>query len=169
VIWTGTDPGSMPAVLYGVVDWRNNIAINASTVGSASLVAWGGTRSGIWDYNAYAAINPSTGLFGQTSSCCTWAYTQWKANTGADAHSPAIFNAPGGTNINLSTGVPNSGSPVIGAGTNLTSLGISALNADRNGNPRPSSGAWDIGAFNSGASVTTTKPSPPTGLTVVVH
>jgi hypothetical protein len=40
-----------------------------------------------------------------------------------------------------------SGSPAIGTGTNLTSLGIAALNSDAAGVARPSSGAWDIGAF----------------------
>jgi hypothetical protein len=166
VIWNSPNAGSYIAVLYGSVDWRNNVIVDASTTGGASLTAWGGTRSGTWDYDVYAAVNPSTGLFGQNSSCCTWTYAQWKANTGADAHSPAIGT---GTMSIASTGIPNAGSPVIGVGTNLSSLGIAALNMDRNGNPRPSSGSWDAGAFNSGASVTTTKPSPPAGLTVVVH
>ena len=43
---------------------------------------------------------------------------------------------------------PNPGSPLIGAGTNLTSLMITALDSDASGNARPSSGAWTIGAYN---------------------
>src|SRR5207245_1643355 len=42
---------------------------------------------------------------------------------------------------------PNTGSPVIGAATNLTSLGITALSADPSGALRPPIGAWDLGAF----------------------
>lgn len=69
------------------------------------------------------------------------------------------------TNPNLNSNyAPNSGSPVIGAGVNLTSLGIAALNSDKAGNPRPGSGAWTIGAFNLGSASSAT-PSPATGLT----
>ena len=39
------------------------------------------------------------------------------------------------------------GSSAIGTGVNLTSLGITALNSDKDGNSRPASGAWDIGAY----------------------
>ena len=40
------------------------------------------------------------------------------------------------------------GSPAIGAGINLTSLGIPALDLDCVGAARPSTGAWTIGAYN---------------------
>lgn len=52
--------------------------------------------------------------------------------------------------------LPAVGSPLIGAGVNLTSLGISALNIDKNGIARPSSGAWTIGAFQSAVAAATT-------------
>jgi len=165
VIWTGPNPGSYMAVVCGTADWRNNVFIDETAAGNASLVALAG--SGTWDHNVYAANQPSSGLFGQNSSCCTWTYTQWKANKGADSNSPAI--GTGTVGVNASTGTLNSGSPAIGAGANLSSLGIAALNVDRNGNPRPQSGSWDAGAFNSGTSVANTKVSPPTGLTVVVQ
>jgi hypothetical protein len=45
------------------------------------------------------------------------------------------------------TFLPQAGSSVIGAGANLTGLNILALNTDLAGNPRPSSGAWDVGAY----------------------
>jgi hypothetical protein len=38
-------------------------------------------------------------------------------------------------------------SPCIGKGVNLSSLGLPGLSADKDGNPRPSSGLWDIGAY----------------------
>ena len=46
-----------------------------------------------------------------------------------------------------SNGTLQAGSPAIGAGVNLTSLGITGLNSDANGVARPTSGAWDIGAY----------------------
>ena len=45
------------------------------------------------------------------------------------------------------TFICKTGSPAIGAGTNLTSLGIAALNVDKDGNPRPAIEPWDIGAY----------------------
>lgn len=38
-------------------------------------------------------------------------------------------------------------SPAIGAGANLTSLGLPGLNEDKDGNPRPPIGPWTIGAY----------------------
>jgi hypothetical protein len=57
----------------------------------------------------------------------------------------------------------NSGSPAIGLGTNLTSLGLAALNRDLAGVARPTSGNWDAGAFQFGST------PPPQGLAAVVH
>jgi hypothetical protein len=167
ILWTGTNPGSLTTMLFGSVDYRNNIVSTASTSNSGNLVGWGGTRSGTWDYNLYAANNPAIQLFDPTSSCCQWTYATWKANTGADTHSQAIVAPP--AQINLATGMPNAGSLAIGKGTNLTSLGIPELDFDRNGNPRPNPGNWDIGAFNFGTALPVTRPSAPTGVTAVPH
>jgi hypothetical protein len=79
---------------------------------------------------------------------------------------------PNGTYLNATTGAEISGSPTIGKGTNLTSLctsfGISGNPCDFDilGNPRPATGAWDIGAYQLIAGPT---PRPPTLLTVTVH
>jgi len=73
---------------------------------------------------------------------------------GYDAHG---LNTNPGLN---SSYVPSSGSSaVVGAGVNLTSLGISALNSDKSGNARPGSGAWTIGAFNYSSGAITIAPS----------
>lgn len=58
------------------------------------------------------------------------------------------------------------GSPAIGTGTNLTSLGITELNVDAAGVARPASGPWDIGAFQFGSTPDTTPPAAPTGVMV---
>jgi hypothetical protein len=54
-----------------------------------------------------------------------------------------------------------------GASANLTSLcsgNLSALCSDINGNPRPTTGGWQSGAY---AMMSTTPPAPPTGLTAI--
>lgn len=57
------------------------------------------------------------------------------------------------------------GSSAIGLGINLTSLGITPLNSDKAGTPRPPSGAWTAGAY----ATTAVAPAAPTGLTGVVQ
>ena len=87
--------------------------------------------------------------------------SQWITSSGFDSHaSTANPNLTG--NFQL-----GSGSGAVG-GTNLSSLGIAALNVDRAGNPRPTSGSWNQGAYQ-GGSTSSSAPTPPTNLTVVVH
>lgn len=78
----------------------------------------------------------------------------WKGH-GLDTHSvwltdPLWTSAPGNETLTLS-------SPAIGTGLNLSSLGISTLGTDYAGTARPSSGAWDIGAYCSSS----TRPVAP--------
>jgi hypothetical protein len=65
--------------------------------------------------------------------------------------------------LSLSSAPPyelQAGSSAIGAGPNLTSLGISGLDMDANGVARPASGGWDMGAFQfAGGTVTLTPAS----------
>ena len=75
--------------------------------------------------------------------------------------------------INLPEGTLQSGSPAIGAATNLYSLcqgqptpGLGALCSDANGVQRPTSGVWDAGAFSYN---TSSPPGPPTGLVAIAH
>jgi hypothetical protein len=53
-------------------------------------------------------------------------------------------------------------------GVNLTSLGITALDSDKAGVARPTSGAWAIGAYYDSGSGDA-QPSPPTGLSAQVQ
>jgi len=57
-----------------------------------------------------------------------------------------------------------SGSPAIGMSTNLVSTGITALDSDKAGVARSSSGAWDTGAYTFGV-----VPAAPSGLTATVQ
>ncbi len=79
-----------------------------------------------------------------------WNLATWHSISGFDAHT-----VTGNPNLNSSY-IPQTGSPAIGAGKNLTSLcqstpGLTALCFDKNGKPRPSIGAWDIGAYETTA------------------
>lgn len=74
-------------------------------------------------------------------------------SVGFDAHGmtndPAFVSLAYGSSVNS---VQNdyhlqSSSTVIGAGANLSSLNLPGLNADKDGNPRPSLGSWDMGAY----------------------
>jgi hypothetical protein len=100
----------------------------------------------------------------------TWYVTlaNWQAGTGFDAHSTA-----GNPRLNAGSTPPyqlsSTSSAAYQKGANLTSYcsTVPALCADANGNARPSSGAWDMGAYqystgNSGI------PNPPAGLAAVV-
>ena len=111
----------------------------------------------------YANVgNPCTSV----SSCESYGTSQgmgaWETHgVGSSTYSssyPEFVAVPNGTagsgNFQL-----QSGSPARGVGANLTSLGITALDSDIGGNPRPSSGAWDIGAYE--------YLPPPTGLKLV--
>jgi hypothetical protein len=117
---------------------------------------------GTLNYNAYGDAGAgSVGYYIQTGTNYTLA--NWRTFTGKEASS--LYSS----SLGLSgVGIPAVGSAVISAGVNLTALGITALNTDLAGAARPSSGAWDIGAYQyvSGAttpSVTTSGPLRITG------
>jgi hypothetical protein len=64
--------------------------------------------------------------------------------------------------------VPQTGSAAIGLGANLTSLctgALTALCSDANGNPRPTTGAWTVGAYQGGVNA----PAPPSSVTATVN
>lgn len=82
----------------------------------------------------------------------------WRTNCGCDESS--TYNA---SLLLDSIGHPTEGSPVIGAGANLTILGNPDLNKDKVLIARPSSGAWTAGAYNFASD--TVGPAAPTNLT----
>ena len=147
---------------------------NNAVSGYATL--FGGTQSASFtaiDYNFYQ--NSSGGNTWDTatincggSSCDTGSFTTWKTGTctgsantcdqhgGANVASSSYFNL----NSNCTLGsvgqncAPQSGSPLIGAGKNLYTTcngqpnpGLGALCFDKAGNARPTSAAWDAGAY----------------------
>jgi hypothetical protein len=156
----------------------NATALNANTTTGKSYNnivssvegAIGGynVNGGAIDYQDYYTIGGNGWNGGSPlASWVSYCETNFPGTIGCDADS--ISGNPNLTNAF----VPNNGSPVIAAGKNLYSIcsgqpnpGLGALCSDAAGNSRPSSGNWDIGAFqhNSGQA-----PLPPQGLVAVVH
>ena len=135
------------------------------------------------DYNSFFGLTGGTLAFTNASNNINAStLAQWVTATGSqpcgtgrcDEHS--ISTDPALTAAFTLT----SGSPAIGIGKNLSSLGVSGLNvgapqffgvnyACGNGCvPRPSTGNWDIGAYPSSTSAGQ-QPNPPSGLTAQVQ
>jgi hypothetical protein len=104
------------------------------------------------DYNIYAGAGTVNAFGVQTGNVNSFA--GWQAvygdNTGGfDAHgaNPSIASVQ----LNPTSYTLGAGSTAIGAGKNLTSLcgAVPELCFDKAGNPRPATGAWDAGAYQS--------------------
>jgi hypothetical protein len=140
---------------YNNVVLKNNIA---SGMQYPVLVEdpTGSGKTFVSDYNIW------NGTSGQLAFGSLEDYSQWQAS-GLDTHSllgvdPKWVGAPGNERL-------QAGSPAIGAGVNLGSLGITILNSDITGAARPVSGPWDIGAYL----FPRTGPNPPSSLTATAH
>lgn len=117
----------------------------------------------IWNNNLYERAISAEAFLDRTAY---QTFSDWQA-----AHLSFDANSNFSTSSNYvridATGHLLAGSPAIGMGVNLTSLGITALNSDINGVARPVSGAWDLGAYNfSNSSGDLTAPVAPVGLIV---
>jgi hypothetical protein len=122
---------------------KNNIYVGGN--GSIALENTTFASSGI--NNNYYAIMGNGNTFGYASNSGD-NFTTWKgwlpSVSSQDSASLAVTVA----NLNVdNTGNLLSNSPAKGLGANLTSIGISPLNFDKNGKPRPSTGSWDAGAY----------------------
>jgi hypothetical protein len=144
---------------------ENNLSYTTNST-NAAFFADLYVRSGItWNVNNNSYYN-----YGSTP----WAYnTTGSGNWYTTAQFQALIGSSNCTNdISINPNLNSdytekSNSPTVGAGVNLTSLGITALNNDMDDVARPSSGAWDIGAYEYVSGTTdTTPPSAPSGLSV---
>jgi hypothetical protein len=134
------------------VSFNNNIAIGCST---GIYDPAGSTLTS--DFNDWYNL-PSTNAMVYTGSFYN-SFTNWRSATGFDSHSLT-------SNPNLdATFKPQTGSPVIGSGEPLASLGITFLNIDKAGVTR--SGSWTMGAYQNPSG--SAGPNPPTGLVTVVR
>jgi MYXO-CTERM domain-containing protein len=125
----------------GGVTFRNNVISTGATLMT--------TQAGIdppflFSNNVYANAGASEPFYNGDYHT----FSQWQ---GVFGESGSSF----GSDAELgATGIPETGSPAIGAGTNLSSLCAmnggslpNALCADVLNRPRPTSGAWDVGAY----------------------
>jgi hypothetical protein len=147
---------------------QNNVISTAQvtiTIASADESGANATTISALNHNVYMNGGSSPWVFmGNFIS----SLSGWQAGSG---ETNAVYAAT--STVNLPAGTLRAGSPAIGAGANLASMcsgqhipGLGALCSDANGNKRPTSGAWDAGAFSFN---TVPAPQPPTGLTGVVN
>jgi len=120
------------------------------------------------DYNSYANYS-GYNAWCWPSKGCTSSWTTYLSNCViCDTHSYTDLAGYGG--VNQTTGRPGIGSTAIDKGVNLSSLGIAALNSDKNGISRPQGSAWDIGAYEyiqASPPPDTTPPAAPSGVTII--
>ena len=173
-----TDTGASGACL--AFDFSNDVTIeNNACGGFAPLIAQKSnynTYTANPDYNFWEDCGGGAGCF-QANGVSSASFATWQAG-GNDAHGGANLSSTTyfGLNSNCTAGsvgqncAPQSGSPLIAAGKNLYSVcsgqsnpGLGALCYDITGAARPTSGAWDAGAFNAGTSYTLTTTLVGTG------
>ena len=93
-------------------------------------------------------------------------FAAWQYGSGLDTHGSYQTSSP----VNSDGTIPSGASAVVGAGTNLTSLGITALDCDttagntRTCTARSAMGAWTVSAYTYGGAV---PPGAPHGLRVL--
>jgi hypothetical protein len=96
------------------------------------------------DYDVYAS-GGSNSFICNGNYYSSSGFNNWKNCTGGDTHGTYVSSA----SLN-SNGSPQTGSPVLAAGTNLTNLctgNLTALCTNINGTPRPTTGPWNAGAY----------------------
>jgi len=142
--------GGVPSSTSANVRYENNIATTCQTLINVERAK---LASGGLDYNLYANAGTANEAFvcdgaGYYSS----EFSAYKSCTGQESHSIATSDAK--LNMTETAGVlgkPEAGSEAIGHGVNLTSLcgqtPEEALCENINGEPRPATGAWNIGAY----------------------
>ncbi len=137
---------------------KNNIITNSLYIG-----LWAYPSSSVVEMDNNIYFNNSTAMLHWGSSGNVNSIAAVRSTTGMEANgqqADPMINA-------FPTPTLQAGSPAIAAGANLTSLGQLFLNSDKNGTPRPSSGAWDTGAFSSGT--VSSRPNPPTNVTATAR
>jgi parallel beta-helix repeat protein len=149
--------GNNTSWAFNNVTIKNNIIMNSLYIG---LWAYPSSSVTAMDNNIY--YNNATALVHWGTSNLT-SISSVRSTTGMEANGQEanpLINA-------LPTPTLQSGSPAIGKGANLTSLGQASLDSDKNGAARPSTGAWDVGPYLSGS--TSAIPNPPTNLKAVAQ
>lgn len=153
---TGYTVGSKVAPKYGIGGVLQVSSINSSGGVTGLSVVQGGFGYTGWP-------NSTTLLSGNGSGLTlTYSVTPSGLETHGITNDPLFLSA---NNLRL-----QAGSAAIGAGKNLTTFAIAhglRLTNDPDGNPRPATGAWDMGAYQNSTDAMSGRPMPPTGLIIV--
>ena len=163
----GTGSGSLVLAGQQNVTYKNNFLAccqNEIGVNSGATFVSGGLSNDV--YEDVATDYGSGGSTFNWMGNFTNSFSSWVSSSGETG---ARFGTLSAIIANATTGAPGSGSMLCGAGANLTSLGIPALDVDIMGNPRPSTGAWDSGAYTCGGSSSSQQPAPPTNVKAVAQ
>ncbi len=142
--------GGVPSSTSANVQYKNNISSTCQTVMDVerSKLAAGGA-----EYNLYANSGGTNDAFVcNGTGYYPSEFSKFQSCTGQESHSISVGEAK--LNLTETAGVlgkPEAGSEALAHGTNLTSLcsqtPAEALCKNINGEPRPATGAWNIGAF----------------------
>jgi len=166
--WSGLGWGSMPDSAFPksatTLHVYNNTIINAGFSGSSSG-AWLITTTADWTPDIHNNLTYQTngqpyvasGSDGQSANSAQWSNNLWYGAGAAPAFDsrpvsadPLLVSAGGTLDLHL-----QAGSPARGAGIVVTSPSL-----DFDGVRRPSSGTWDIGAYQSAAGSGSTVTAP---------
>ena len=143
-----------------IVDYGGNPAINLGNGGSGSIAF--GPNVGLW--NNLATNNSANVTFGNVGNPSVTNVNNVNINTqnGAGYFVSYTAGQAGTANFALSSPDPT----LIQAGTNLSSWATTCpeIMYDRAGNPRPVTGAWDIGPYQF-----VPQPLPPQNLRVIAN
>jgi hypothetical protein len=156
-VYNNTFKGRGSAVgVTGTIIIKNNL-VSQTDLGISNL---NGTIAAGTDYNLYFGLTganqpPSAVMVDHNGLGFVSLISTWIASSGFDTH-----GQQGNPNLTGTFG-PGTGSAAINTGINLTSLGIAALNVDKNGVARPSTGPWTMGAINPSG----TPPAPGLAIT----
>ncbi|MBU6232465.1 hypothetical protein KGP36_07565 [Patescibacteria group bacterium] len=160
IIGSGLSTQMSPLVyLRGTGNFENDIVSSADQLVAVVDDAYSG-QSSVWDFSHDIWANGGQNAFNWKSGNCQFLpfsqFTAWQTCS-QDSDSLPVANA------DLSNlFAPIFGSPAIGAGINLTSTGVSGLGSDYAGSIRPSTGPWDVGAYQYAGN---SAPNPPISVT----
>lgn len=178
-VLTSSSVASIPANAF-IMAWVDNPSLYNNTIVGATTSAGNGIEVTSCSGSAKGTINNNiistvaTGIYAPAGTVLTASdnnqiynvsanamvyhstfypsVAAWVSGTGYDANS--LTSSPALTAVGTLSAV----SPSIGAGVNLSGLGIAALDRDKAGVVRPSTGSWDIGAYQYRGGVTLVLP-----------
>jgi len=163
IYWSGRGTVANLVVLNNIFGTDTTSGYYMANLRSSTSVTF--TDANSWDYNVYSTSAVSYSRVASWGSSNTYTLAQLQAlsparETHGKAGIPTYVNA-NGADFHLA----NSDTVAKGAGVNLY-LTYAFLQTDKDGNSRPSSGSWDIGAYRV---ATGPQPTPPANLSATVQ